>query len=79
MRGRNGRNIQIDEWLLGIPKLDNQHWVLYGCLNRLGFMEHSREHMMLLAGLKSTFAIGFLKMAAVYESGDFAGAKPGRL
>jgi hypothetical protein len=42
-------------------------------------MEHSREHMMLLAGLKSTFATGFLKMAAVYESGDFAGAKPGRL
>ena len=97
-----------DEWLLGIPTLDDQHRVLAGCLNRLvsecaelhgsdgddneiavrkeamarlvddlynrsrkhfgveeemmldhaypGYEHHRREHVMLLAELKSTFA-----------------------
>lgn len=96
-----------DEWLLGIPTLDDQHRVLADCLNRLvsecaklhgpdgdggdtlrkealmelmeelctrtrthfgieedimldtdypGYADHRREHVMLLAELKSTFA-----------------------
>ncbi len=96
-----------DEWLLGIPTLDEQHRVLADCLNRLvsecarlhgpdgdehdpvqkevlvqlmenlsertrrhfaveeemmqdagypGYASHQREHVMLLAELKSTFA-----------------------
>lgn len=95
-----------DEWLLGIPTLDDQHRVLADCLNRLvnecaslhgpdgdgdparketllqlmeelcertrrhfaveedmmleaeypGYAHHQREHVMLLAELKATFA-----------------------